>query len=330
MTFKTPSHWYDPSLPAPWWSRILALGYRAGEALHRRGRRLFPPYKSGVPVICIGNVSAGGTGKTPSAIALMELLQGRAGHKGVFLSRGYGGDNSGPALAGQSDVKSGDEPQILAQTAPCVVAADRAAGAKLAEEHGADFILMDDGLQNYQLYQDIRLAVIDGEAGFGNRALIPAGPLRQPLTYGLESVDGFILIGEDRYNLRRILPPHKPVFEASIKPVPPADLDRERPYFAFAGLGRPQKFYRTLQKDLGLNVVATQDFPDHYRYSEDDVKALQIRAGQYASELITTQKDYVRLAELSDKLAVPIRVIEVKLEFAGEAALTAFIQERWP
>src|SRR5215831_14718272 len=175
---------------------LTPIGWLYGDSVQYRADHTLP-YRSSAKVVCVGNLTAGGTGKTPIAIAIARLLLAR-GAKAVFLSRGYGGKVRGPAFVAPDDRAThvGDEPLLLAAAAPVIVAADRAAGAKLAEEHGFDTIIMDDGHQNFTLAKDLSLIVVDAETGFGNRRILPAGPLREPIAQGLRRADAVILSGE--------------------------------------------------------------------------------------------------------------------------------------
>ncbi len=274
-------------------------------------RRLITPMRASVPVICIGNLTAGGAGKTPTAIAIAKHLQA-LGDRPHFLTRGYGGRERGP-LRVDPDVHDadtvGDEPLLLARTAVTWVSADRVAGAKAAVAAGASHIVMDDGLQNPHLEQDLRLLVIDGATGFGNRRLLPAGPLREPIHQALARVDAAIVIGKDHAGIDGLLPMMLPRLPADL--VPDGDLDhfRGRRVLAFAGIGRPEKFYATL-RELGADIVETRSFADHHCYQPHEIEHLHMRARQFDAACVTTEKDHVRLAPNLGKLVekLPIRL----------------------
>jgi len=226
---RAPDFWRAPTL----FARLLApLGalYGASVAFKARNTRPFDP---GIPVICVGNLTAGGSGKTPVAIAIAEMLRAK-GHRPYFLTRGYGGSEKGPALAtrGHSADVMGDEAVLLARTAPTIVARDRAAGARLAREKGATVIVMDDGHQNFSLRKNLSLVVVDAETGFGNGYQIPAGPLREPVAQGLARADAVVLIGEGMPDLRGF---GGPVLRARLAPDGAAFADKT--VFAFAGIG---------------------------------------------------------------------------------------------
>ncbi|HEY0266348.1 MAG TPA: tetraacyldisaccharide 4'-kinase [Rhizomicrobium sp.] len=250
--------------------------------------RLAKPYAAKVPVICVGNLTAGGSGKTPVAIAIAQALRAR-GHRPFFLTRGYGGGERGPALASRahSAAAMGDEALLLARTAPAIVARDRAAGARLAEEKGATVLVMDDGHQNFTLRKMLSLVVVDAETGFGNGLLIPAGPLRESVAQGLARADAVVLVGDGAPDLQGF---RGPVLRAHLKADGAALAGK--PVFAFAGIGRPEKFAASLEES-GALVTASCFFDDHHPYAEDEVAALKAMAGE--AMLVTTEKDFVRL-----------------------------------
>jgi tetraacyldisaccharide 4'-kinase len=255
----------------------------------------------------------GGAGKTPAAIAIAQQLI-TDGKKPVFLSRGYGGTVRGPL---QMDPRAhtadevGDEPLLLARTAPVIISRDRVAGAKAAIAAGADVILMDDGFQNPTLYKDRHILVMDGTLRCGNGRLFPAGPLRESLSNALKRTDMVLWVGNPDA--------HDPMV-ASIQnaqiPLIPARItvdtlpSTHQPYLAFAGIGYPEKFFRTLEQS-NVHLVDTVSFPDHYRYTASDITRLRQKAAALNATLITTEKDYVRLAlPLREGIAtLPIRMV---------------------
>ena len=261
------------------------------------------PFDPGLPVICVGNLTAGGSGKTPVAIALADRLRAR-GHKPFFLTRGYGGSERGPAMATRAHgaAQMGDEALLLARAAPTIVARDRAAGARLAKEKGATVLVMDDGHQNFALRKSLSLVVVDAETGFGNGCRIPAGPLREPVSQGLARADAVILMGSERSEDGRAdkrAPGSSPDLQGFGGPVLRARLtvDGEafagKTVFAFAGIGRPEKFVASLEA-AGAEVVGQCFFDDHHPYTEDEIVELKAIAG--AAQLVTTEKDFVRLS----------------------------------
>jgi len=219
-------------------ARLLApLGvfYGLSVALKARLAKSFDP---GIPVVCVGNLTAGGSGKTPVAIAIAEMLRAQ-GHRPFFLTRGYGGSERGPALASRAHNAAvmGDEALLLARTAPTIVARDRAAGARLAKEKGATVLVMDDGHQNFSLRKAMSLVVVDAGTGFGNGFQIPAGPLREPVSQGLCRADTVVLVGRGTPELGNY---SGPVLRAHLAADGGALAGRQ--VFAFAGIGRPEKF----------------------------------------------------------------------------------------
>ena len=269
------------------------------------------------PVICVGNFTAGGSGKTPAAMALAQMLIAD-GRRAAFLSRGYGGERrSGPVQVDpgvHTAANVGDEPLLLARIAPCWVGADRAHSAQLAVEAGADALVLDDGLQNPSLIKDLAIAVVDGETRFGNGLCLPAGPLRAPVASQARHVRALILVGGDDAAAREVEAAAlgKPVLRATLEPDALAAAPMiGREIVAFAGIARPEKFYATLRR-VGAQVVATRDFPDHHLYLPREIEALMEEAARRGALLATTEKDRVRL---STKQARAILTLPVTLRF---------------
>jgi len=285
---RAPAFWrHDGVLP-----RLLTpLGMLYGAVTARRLAR--PGVRVAARVICCGNASAGGTGKTILALAVCDLLLAQ-GRRPAFLSRGYGGRLAGPLQvdpARHSAADVGDEPLLLAARAPTFVSRDRTRGAALAQ-HATDLIL-DDGLQNPDLVKDLSFLVIDGGAGFGNGRLIPAGPLREQVAAAASRVTAAILIGRDQTNAAAKLPPSLPLLRAQLVPAGP-DLIGAR-VLGFAGIGRPAKFRDSLV-DAGAEVADFAAFPDHHPYRPAEIAALRVRAQNLGARLITTEKDLIRIA----------------------------------
>lgn len=284
---KTPKFWLsDGILP-----RLLSpLGALYGWATQRRIRN-GRPYRSLAKVICVGNITAGGVGKTPIAIALAKkyLAQGK---KVFFVTRGYKGKlkNILVDLKTHSPQETGDEPRLLAQIAPTIIAPKREIGAKMAEMMGAEIIIMDDGFQNPGLYKDESWLVFDGTVGIGNGRLIPAGPLRETLAEGEKRADYILIMGEDKTGLAARC--RLPVFYGKLVAEPLRISNRR--VLAFAGIGHPEKFYQTL-RDEGFEVVKTHDFADHHAYSESDILQLFKEASVDDLALVTTEKDLVKI-----------------------------------
>jgi tetraacyldisaccharide 4'-kinase len=273
--------------------------------------RIAAPFDPGLPVICVGNLTAGGSGKTPIAIAMADMLRIR-GHKPYFLTRGYGGSEQGPALAsrGHSAAVMGDEALLLARAAPTIVARDRAAGARLAKDKGATVLVMDDGHQNFSLRKSLSLVVVDAQAGFGNGFQIPAGPLREPVRQGLARADAVILVGDGAPDLQGF---RGPVLRAQL--AADGGSFAGKPVFAFAGIGRPEKFVAALEQ-AGAHVIGSCFFADHHPYTEDEILELKAVAGDIM--LVTTEKDFVRL---STKSREGIKVLKVTAVFDDAGAI---------
>ena len=271
------------------------------------------PYRAPIPVLCVGNISAGGTGKTPIAVAIAEAIIAR-GKNPFFLSRGYGGRIKEPVVVsskhGAADV--GDEPLMLSRKAPTVVSGDRAAGAKVATDRGADVIVMDDGHQNFSLAKDVSIVVVDAETGFGNNRVLPAGPLREAAEQGLARADAIILTGDGNPELPCF---SGPVLRAHVAPAPDRDWRGQR-VVAFAGIGRPEKFFRTAQL-LGADLAETIAFPDHHPFTANELERLKIKARDLNAQLLTTEKDYVRLRD-SDHQGIAMLPIRAVIEPAGQ------------
>jgi tetraacyldisaccharide 4'-kinase len=273
------------------------------------------PYRAQAKVICVGNLTAGGSGKTPVALAIAGLLRAK-GQKVFFLTRGYGGSEAGPAEVKPGDraEQMGDEALLLSQAAPTIVARDRARGAALAGARGADVIVMDDGHQNFAVAKDLSIVVVDGESGFGNGRMIPAGPLRESVRQGLKRADAVIVMGRGNPDLEGY---QGPLLNALL--VPEGDFLQGKRVFAFAGIGRPEKFVATL-KAAGALVMATQFFADHHPFQPGEIAALRARAG--GAQLVTTEKDFVRLKE-RDRAGMA--VLKVQARFDDPEVLDALL-----
>jgi tetraacyldisaccharide 4'-kinase len=312
--------------PAFWWqpgggALLSPLGGIYGIAAALRMRS--PGRNAGVPVICLGNFTVGGAGKTPAALAVGRLLL--AAHQRLFfLSRGYGGRLAGPVRvdpAVHSAAAVGDEPLLLARLAPTIVARDRVAGAEAARRDGASVIVMDDGFQNPALTKDLAILLVDGRRGIGNGRVLPAGPLRAPLGTQMARAQAVVLVGPTDKTaaiVERARRHDVAIYHARLEP------DRDtvaaltgRKVLAFAGIGDPQKFFETLD-DAGINVAERISFADHHPYKRADARALLARADADNLMLLTTEKDLVRLsgkrrrwlAALSARAnALPVRLV---------------------
>lgn len=331
MRLKTPHFWYDTKkISAKVKSTALlpfSFVYGTGHKIHQK---MGTPYQSSIPVLCIGNLVSGGSGKTPAALAVMQLLKNKAVFKNpVFLSRGYGGALEGPLLVDgrrHTAGEVGDEPLLLARWGQTIISSDREKGARYAEQKGCDLIVMDDGMQNRSLAKTLHLVVVDGLHGFGNGRLLPAGPLREPLAKGIERSDAFIMIGHDSGDIAGKLAKSKPVFKAQIR-VPDSWINNHTmPYVAFAGMGQPDKFLNTLLSKK-VNIVGWHSFADHHPYSFKEMEKLAKEAERKGARLITTEKDLVRIP-LAFKKEVTIDTIPVTLEFEQPQAVFDFLIDR--
>jgi tetraacyldisaccharide 4'-kinase len=312
---QAPEFWRHDGLPA----RLLAplgLAYHGAGVLRRA---LTKPWRAPVPVICVGNLVAGGAGKTPVVLSLLKLLADR-GLKPMALPRGYGGSAAGPLRvdpARHDAAKVGDEALLLNAAAPTWVARDRVDGAKEAVEEGAGALVMDDGFQNPGLKKDLSLLVVDAAYGFGNGRIMPAGPLRETLAGGLARADAVVLLGDGP--LDRTVFGALPLLRARLKPLD-SGLAGQR-VFAFAGIGRPEKFFDTLRA-LGAEVAGNEAFPDHQPYDGDTLARLHRAAEAAQARLVTTDKDAARLGPL---LSPDITVQYVELLWEDEAVLHALL-----
>jgi tetraacyldisaccharide 4'-kinase len=320
---RAPDFWRREGLAT---QLLTPLGLAYGYAVRTRmvAKR---PARVAAPVICVGNLVAGGAGKTPVALAIGRMLaaRGRAPH---FLTRGYGGRLAGPVriapdLHASCDV--GDEALLLARVAPTWVARERPAGALAALAAGAGSIVMDDGFQNPSLAKDLALVVIDGTYGFGNGRVMPAGPLREPLGQGLARADAAILIGADRAGVERALPEGLRRLRARLVPAAGQDDIADRDVVAFAGIGRPEKFFATLG-EMRCRIVAAHAFADHMPYRRDDIMRLVDEAAAHHALLVTTAKDAVRLPAEARAM---VRVVEVAIEWEDEVGLGTLLDAKF-
>ncbi|WP_122050083.1 tetraacyldisaccharide 4'-kinase [Asaia bogorensis] len=276
------------------------------------------PATASIPVLCCGNLSVGGTGKTILVRDLAARLLAR-GEQPHILSRGYGGRLTGP-LRVAADVHTaqdvGDEPFMLAQDFPVWIGGNRAETARLATEAGATCLIMDDGLQNTTLRQTMRLITIDGAIGLGNGQTLPAGPLREPAGKGLMRADALIVIGRNDTDLAAIVPPAVTVLSARLIPSAAIRRLQGKQVIAFAGIGRPAKFFDML-RDAGAPAMRSITFDDHHAYTERDCRRLSVLARQPRTALVTTRKDWVKLP---DWLRDDVTVIDVELLWSDPEA----------
>ncbi len=314
---REPSFWWGEAAIA---ARLLApaaaiYGAVAAARLARPGRR------AGAPVVCIGNLTIGGAGKTPTALAIARMLR-TAGERPAFLTRGYGGRKAGPLEVDPKRSRAtdvGDEPLLLARAAPTFVARERVQGARLAVSADATVIVMDDGFQNPTLAKDFAVLAVDARRGIGNGRVIPAGPLRAPLDAQLRQADALVVIGSGGAAAAVVATAGAlalPVFAGRLEPdaAVVAALGESR-VLAFAGIGDPGKFFATLA-DVGVSVAAKRSFADHHRYTHAEARRLCEEADREGLVLVTTEKDLARLsgddevAELAARAnALPVRLV---------------------
>jgi tetraacyldisaccharide 4'-kinase len=328
---RAPRFWWNPPDRPGVAAWLLApLAWLWAWAARRRLARA-KPARVGVPVICVGNLTAGGAGKTPTVIALVGRLAAR-GIAAHVVSRGHGGRLEGPVRVDERSHAAsevGDEPLLLAAFAPTWIGRDRAAAARAAVAAGAQAIVMDDGFQNPSLAKDLSIVVVDAAAGFGNGRVMPAGPLREPVADGLARADLVLAIGppEPRARLAAEWPALAALPRAggTLEPLPTGMDWAGLRAVAFAGIGRPEKFYATLRA-LGADLVAAHGFADHARYDARILARLATEAKARGAQLVTTEKDAVRLppAFRPNVLVLPVR-LEIEDWSPIDAALAGLL-----
>jgi len=291
---KTPEFWSHRGPAAVALLPLTPLWWLAGAL-----RRSFATaYHAPLPVICVGNLTAGGVGKTPLVAWLHDRLVER-GYQPAILSLGYGGSAKGPLWVDPAEHDAGicgDEPLMLADGRDVMIARDRVRAARMIADRGAhDVIIMDDGMQNPYLAHDLEIGVFDGGSGVGNGWLMPAGPLRVPLSSGLAKLDLAVFNGADETGLASRLPPGVATFKADLHPEKTVVEDLAgTPLLAFAGIGRPKRFFASLEA-AGGQIAKKLSFADHHPYSQHDLMQILEDAQRHGAEMITTQKDWMRL-----------------------------------
>ncbi len=345
MPLREPAWWYSGRRPGR--ARLLAPLSRLYGRIAARRLKFAQPYTSLIPVICVGNFTAGGTGKTPLTILLAEHLKS-IGERPALLTRGYGGSLRGPHLVDidtDNALRTGDEALLLARWAPTIVARDRAAGARFLESMSdpPTAIVMDDGMQNPGLAKMLRLAVVDARRGLGNGQVIPSGPLRAPLSDQLDVVDAIVInsgptelgqdptIREDLIALFRRMRFTGPIVHGGIMPRTDLETLRGRPVLAFAGIGYPERFFDTLRLG-GIDVVEAVSFKDHHFFDAGDAERLLLRSDALGAQLVTTDKDHVRLLSYDDQRGeLAARTIAFQISMAlsddGVAIMDELVRE---
>lgn len=312
---RAPEFWAGPG-DGGWPARLLSPLSLIWRGVTRRRIARGPGFDPGVPVICIGNVTAGGAGKTPFAMLVARRLAAM-GRQAQFLSRGHGARVTAPLrVAGQGADVVGDEPLLLSRVAPAWVSPDRAAGARAMVAAGADVIVMDDGFQNPSLEKRLSFLVIDGGAGLGNGRVIPAGPLREPWGDAIARAQAVVVVGEAKVPLPDMA--GRPVISAAVVPLNGTDF-RGRRVLGFAGIGRPAKFFDSLAA-TGADVVASRAFADHHPFTAAEITALKREAASLGAVPVTTAKDFARL-DAGARAGIEVLEITLDIGAAGEAHL---------
>lgn len=314
---KTPDFWYIEQTFGDWLKMLLLtpfswVYYAIAKELAKRPN----PYDPKVPVLCVGNIVAGGAGKTPTTIAMASFLKAK-GKNVHIISRGFGGSVKKPTKVDPDTHTAdivGDEPLMMAKKGFTVwVSGNRRKSAYLAVKDGAEIIIMDDGHQNHDLKKTVSLIVVDGLMGFGNKHMLPAGPLREPIKEGLSRADAMVVLGEDKYHVDAMT--SLPVIRGNF--VPTENIIAGMDVFGFAGMGRPEKFVRTLY-EMEAQINGFDEFPDHYDYNGIDIEMLYKKASRSNSILVTTRKDYMRIPETHRQY---VNVVDVVLEWDDETVI---------
>jgi tetraacyldisaccharide 4'-kinase len=304
---KAPQFWYEPNT---WKAKFLyPLGYFYNLLTLLRGK-LAKPQSYSCLTICIGNLNVGGTGKTPTTIALAQhfLKKGLQVH---VVSRGYKGKFQGTFLVDPQKHKSdevGDEPLLMSEFTSVWVSNKRKNGIAAAENAGAQIVLLDDGFQDPSFHKDFSLIVVDGEKGFGNKKCMPAGPLRENIVQGFKRADALVIVGQRIYKFDTF-PTHLKIIHSTLKPTETGMNWKEGKYLAFAGIADPSKFFKTL-RSLGANLIDCVALSDHQKLDGQVLKRLERKANSAHAQLVTTEKDAVRLSNTYRKkvLSLPVRI----------------------
>lgn len=315
---KAPKFWNSRNK----WTIILSpVAKHYGKIVQRKLDRR-PAYISKLPVICVGNVTMGGSGKTPVVDAIVDILK-EHGKSPAVLMRGYGGKEKGPLwIAPEMDaIDCGDEALLHVLHAPTIISRDRTIGANEIEKKSElTHIVMDDGLQNPSLQKTISILVMDGPNPVGNGFVFPAGPLRETIEHAIRRVNAVVILGEDRLRLAEQLQFLMPVFKGQLQAVNGAQF-AGKPVIAFAGIGNPKKFYTSLAQNDAV-IIKTYDFADHHLYTEADIQPMINEAKRVGAKLVTTRKDWVRLSLAQQK---DIDVLDVAIQWEDKQKLEEFL-----
>ncbi len=324
MNIKTPQFWRNVSLISLLLLPLSLAYYIAFKLMGFLRKR--SQYVSKLKIVCIGNLIAGGAGKTPVALTLGRLLK-QQGVNFAFLSSGYKGkgDDFIEVTNEVEAKKAGDEPILLSEVAPTYVAKNRVEGVKRLEAMGYELLILDDGLQNKSLYKDYKIVVIDGKIQFGNGLIFPSGPLRQTVKSGLNGVDQVIVIGGSGDKLRSKIEQKMPLGNIRKAKIQALNYNKykNKKILAFCGIAYPEKFFNFIA-DEGLEVVATKSFSDHYEYNETDMEGLMAMSKRRGAVLLTTKKDWVRLDK---KLRAAIDFLDIDLMIEGGEDIILSIKE---
>ncbi len=321
---KTPNFWFKKD------SFLITILYPASKLytfFSKLRYNSIKPVAIKTPLICVGNATVGGAGKTPTAIAIGKILQDLKLKPG-FLTRGYGGETKGPFRVNalyHTAKQMGDEALILAKYGPTYVAKNKVKGGQKMDGMHLDALIMDDGYQNPGLEKDISFLVIDGQIGFGNDHVFPAGPLREPVEDAVQRASAVVVIGSASESVSKILNTLSvPVFYSTVKSFFPKDIDKETKFVAFSGIAFPSKFFNSLQ-DNGYNLTKKISFADHHLYTEKDISDLREKARSLGAKLITTEKDYVRLTKMQKKY---VSYVPIELYWENEKKVATFLNDK--